>query len=109
MFLFFLLFVTIKIHSQTFYVSHLGNDLNPGTESLPFLTINNAINAMGASGGTCIIREGYYHESVFIDNKDNIIIKAFPNEKARIVKTLVEIDPTNSSKYQKINESNQGR
>ena len=36
-----------------------------------------------------------------------IDIKA--NEKARIVKTLVEIDPTNSSNYQKINESNQGR
>ena len=66
MFLFFLLFVTIKIHSQTFYVSLQGNDLNPGTEPLPFLTINNAINAMGASGGTCIIREGYYHDIVSV-------------------------------------------
>ena len=84
MFLFFLLFVTIKIHSQTFYVSHQGNDLSPGTESLPFLTINNAINAMGASGGTCIIREGYYHERVLLENRDNIIIKAFPNEKVII-------------------------
>ena len=36
---------------------------------------------MGASGGTCIIREGYYHENVFMNNKDNIIIKAFPSEK----------------------------
>ena len=73
MFLFFLLFATI-IHSQTFYVSTQGNDSNPGTESLPFLTINNAINAMGASGGTCIIREGYYHESIFMNNKDNTYI-----------------------------------
>ena len=83
MFLFFLLFATI-IHSQTFYVSTQGNDSNPGTESLPFKTINNAIDAMGASGGTCIIREGYYHESVLINDKNNIIIKAFPNEKVII-------------------------
>jgi hypothetical protein len=50
---------------------------------------------------------------LFFDAKSDEIVKiyseAFPNEKARIVKTLVEIDPTNSSKYQKINESNQGR
>ena len=75
--LFFLLLLSRSIHSQTFYVSQEGNDLNPGTESLPFLTINNAINSMGVSGGTCIIREGYYHESVVISNKDNIYIKSF--------------------------------
>ena len=50
---------------------------------------------------------------LFFDAKSDEIVKiyseAFPNEKARIVKTLVEIDPTNSSKYQKITESNQGR
>ena len=84
MILFFLLLLSRSIHSQTFYVSQQGNDLNPGTESLPFLTINNAINSMGVSGGTCSIREGYYHESVVINNKDNIIIKSFPNEKAII-------------------------
>ena len=84
MILFFLLLLSRSIHSQTFYVSQEGNDLNPGTESLPFLTINNAINSMGVSGGTCIIREGYYHESVVISNKDNIYIKSFPNEKVII-------------------------
>ena len=80
MILFFLLFSSKSIQSQTFYVSTQGNDSNPGTESLPFKTINNAIDAVGASGGTCIIREGYYHESVLINDKNNIIIKAFPNE-----------------------------
>ena len=43
---------------------------------------------------------------LFFDAKADEITKiyseSFPNEKARIVKTLVEIDPTNSSKYQKI-------
>ena len=50
---------------------------------------------------------------LFFDAKADEIVKiyseAFPNEKARIVKTLVELDPTNSSKYQKILESNQGK
>ena len=50
---------------------------------------------------------------LFFDAKSDEIVKiyseAFPNEKARIVKTLIEIDPTNSSKYQKILESNQGK
>jgi len=50
---------------------------------------------------------------LFFDAKSDEIVKiyseAFPNEKARIVKTLVELDPTNSSKYQKILESNQGK
>lgn len=50
---------------------------------------------------------------LFFDAKSDEIVKiyseAFPNEQARIVKTLVEIDPTNSSKYQKILESNQGK
>ncbi|GIR18080.1 MAG: hypothetical protein CM15mP32_2670 [Flavobacteriaceae bacterium] len=55
-----------------------------------FLTINNAINAMGASGGTCIIREGYYHESIFMNNKDNIIIKAF------LMKKLLSTAPSQS-------------
>ncbi|MGY8932109.1 MAG: type IX secretion system protein PorD [Flavobacteriales bacterium] len=48
---------------------------------------------------------------LFFDAKSDEIVKiyseAFPNEQARIVKTLVEIDPTNSSKYQKILNSNQ--
>ena len=47
-----------------------------------------------------------------IDNLDVDFTNEFTvisGEKARIVKTLVEIDPTNSSKYQKINESNKGR
>jgi len=48
---------------------------------------------------------------LFFDAKSDEIVKiyseAFPNEQARIVKTLVEIDPTNSSKYQKIINPNE--
>lgn len=49
---------------------------------------------------------------IFFDAKNEEIIKiyseSFPNERARIVNTLVEIDPTNSSKYQTINTENKG-
>ena len=49
---------------------------------------------------------------IFFDAKNEEIVKiyseSFPNEKARIVNTLVEIDPTNSSKYQTITTENKG-
>tara|TARA_B100000925_G_scaffold291580_1_gene280208 strand:- start:1373 stop:2239 length:867 start_codon:yes stop_codon:yes gene_type:complete len=45
---------------------------------------------------------------IFFDAKAdeivNIYSEAFPNEKARIVKTLLEIDPSNSTKYQLITQ-----
>ena len=46
---------------------------------------------------------------LFFDAKSDEIIKiyseAFPNEKARISKTLMEIDPSHSTKYQAITKS----
>ena len=43
---------------------------------------------------------------LFFDAKSDEITKiyseAFPNEQARIIKTLIEIDPSRSSKYQDI-------
>ena len=45
---------------------------------------------------------------IFFDAKTdeivNIYSDAFPNEQARIIKTLVEVDPSNSTKYQSISE-----
>jgi len=49
---------------------------------------------------------------IFFDAKSDEIIKiyseAFPNEKARIAKTLIEIDPSHSTKYQAITNSSEG-
>ena len=39
----------------------------------------------------------------------NIYSEAYPNEQDRIIKTLIEIDPTNSSTYQSITENSEGR
>ncbi len=45
---------------------------------------------------------------LFFDAKSdeiiNIYSEAFPNEQARIIKTLIEIDPANSTKYQAITQ-----
>ena len=50
--------------------------------------------------------------TLFFDAKADEIVKiyseAFPNEQARIIKTLVEIDPAHSSKYQAIIKSEGG-
>ena len=50
---------------------------------------------------------------LFFDAKSDEITKiyseAYPNEQARIIKTLVEINPTNSSKYQSITQSSEGK
>ena len=49
---------------------------------------------------------------LFFDAKSDEIVKiyseGFPNEQARIIKTLVEIDPAHSSKYQAITKSEEG-
>lgn len=50
---------------------------------------------------------------LFFDSKSteitNIYSEAYPNEQARVIKTLVEIDPSNSSLYQAITENSEGR
>ena len=50
---------------------------------------------------------------LFFDSKSteitNIYSEAYPNEQARIIKTLVEIDPSNSSLYQAITGNSEGR
>jgi hypothetical protein len=56
-FLFFL--ITSVMSSQDYYVDNQGNDSNPGSESLPFKTINKAIEAVEA-GGTIYVMDGIY-------------------------------------------------
>ena len=50
---------------------------------------------------------------IFFDAKADEITKiyseAFPNEQARIIKLLTEIDPTNSAKYQAITAKSEGK
>lgn len=52
--------------SNLFYVSLAGDDENPGTQSLPWRTIQNAANTI-QSGQTAIITAGDYNEHVTIN------------------------------------------
>jgi hypothetical protein len=51
-----------------------------------------------------------YFVQIVMDSKSeeliNIFTEAFPEEKSRVVQILVEIDPANKAKYEKINSAN---
>ena len=60
-------FCTLVLHAPVFageyYVSVLGSDSNPGTQALPWRTIQKAASILGP-GDTLFIRQGIYHETV---------------------------------------------
>ena len=66
-----------------YYVATNGSDQNPGTLDEPWLTIQHAATNL-AAGDTVLIREGTYHESVYIGQGGSegnpITFSAYPNE-----------------------------
>lgn len=54
------------------YTTAVGNDANPGTQALPFRTINHAIS-VAAAGNTIFVDAGTYAENVVVDK--TLIIK----------------------------------
>ena len=68
-FLTFYAFSTVSLAAgNTYYVDQnhlLANDFNPGTEELPWLTIQHAADTVQA-GDTVIVREGAYSERVTV-------------------------------------------
>ena len=88
--LIFVLTSTIGHSQSTYYVATNGSNSNLGTESNPFLTIEKAISSFGASGGTCFIKGGTYHEEINLSNQNNINIKAYADEYV-IIDGTVEI------------------
>jgi len=78
--LIFVLTSTIGHSQSTYYVATNGSNSNLGTESNPFLTIDKAIGSFGASGGTCFIKGGTYHEEISLQSLNNITIKAYAND-----------------------------
>src|SRR5215831_2556776 len=58
------LFLVAGCHGATYYVdANIGNDSNPGTQALPFKTINRGTGAMSA-GDTLLVGPGIYPESI---------------------------------------------
>ncbi|HEC75800.1 MAG TPA: hypothetical protein ENI33_00885, partial [Thermoplasmatales archaeon] len=79
----------IKIEKiNAYYVATWGNDTNPGTFDMPWLTIQHASNIMKA-GDIVFIRNGIYHEQVFTTKNGNstdgyITFSAYPGERVVI-------------------------
>ncbi|MCF8365992.1 MAG: right-handed parallel beta-helix repeat-containing protein, partial [Bacteroidales bacterium] len=74
-------------HQEVFYVDKHhpeADDENPGTESLPWLTIQHALD-VALPGDSVLIREGIYEEALTSKNNGNameghIVFAAFPGE-----------------------------
>ena len=60
------------IYPAEYYISTLGDSLNPGTFNSPFLYVQQAVDIMEA-GDICYIRQGVYSENIIIDNKDGTV------------------------------------
>jgi hypothetical protein len=74
-------------HAAIYFVSESGDDDNPGTESLPWQTIQKAADNMVA-GDVCYIRAGTYRETVRPANSGTagspITFEAYPGESVVI-------------------------
>jgi hypothetical protein len=75
-----------------YYVSHSGNDTNPGTLTQPFRTVAKGVSVLQA-GDILNLRGGIYVEAVDVAGKhgtatDNIIIRSYPGETAYIDASL---------------------
>ncbi len=69
---------------HVYYVATNGSDQNPGTLDEPWLTIQHAAESL-AAGDIVLIREGTYHESVYIGQGGNegnpVTFSAYPDER----------------------------
>jgi hypothetical protein len=79
------LFLVTIAGAADYFVSISGLDTNPGTEALPWRTIQKAANSL-AAGDTAWVRTGIYKERVTVNVSGNptggpVSFRAFPGEK----------------------------
>ncbi len=82
-------------NAATYYVATSGDDSNPGTMELPFLTISKAANIV-SPGDECVIREGTYREHVVIQD-DNVTFRRYRNERVVVTGSDLVSDWTQHS------------
>jgi len=77
----------VRADGQTYYVASTGSDSNPGSEALPWRTIQKAANTLVA-GDTVYLKAGTYHERVIPQNPGNatgaITYAAYPGAAVTI-------------------------
>lgn len=78
----------------THYVAQNGNDTNPGTELLPWLTIRKAADT-AVAGNTVCVKQGTYNERLIPLNSGSlsnpIVFTAYPGESVTIDGTGISI------------------
>ena len=75
--------------------NQLGNDSNLGTKNCPYKTVNYAIS-MANNGNIIEIHEGVYHETILIQNFENLTIKSSEGERVVFDGTISIKDDLNS-------------
>lgn len=68
------------IPAGAFFVAPSGNDLGPGTQGLPWQTVQHAVST-APSGATIVLRGGRYHESVTFPYAEAFTLQPYPNEQ----------------------------
>ncbi|MDP2895776.1 MAG: choice-of-anchor Q domain-containing protein [bacterium] len=82
---------TGQVSGATWHVAPppLGNDSNPGTEGLPFATIQHGIDA-SSDGDTVTVAQGTYQENVKFKGKNIFLTGTNPLDPDVIAKTIIQ-------------------
>jgi|GEM_PF-568162 len=91
-------YVPVEAAAKTYYVATTGSDSNPGTEALPFATLQKAVDTMVA-GDTTLVKNGTYTKQTdrgaFVRFTRSgtadawITLKAYPGHLPKIVSTVL--------------------
>ena len=80
-------FMLSSIYSKNIYVAKDGDDSNPGTEELPYLTISKAAS-IAVAGDVVFIKKGTYEETLSPSNSglagSPIIFQSYPGDQVII-------------------------
>ena len=83
--------ISLTLTAAELYVAPppLGNNKNPGTEELPFATVQKGMNA-AADGDTVIVAEGIYIENILFNAKNIILRSTDPLDPGVVANTIID-------------------
>lgn len=75
-----------SVGSLNLFVAKSGSEVNSGTYTSPYASIQQAVNAIGDLNGTITILDSeWYREAVNISSKGNITLQSARNHRAKVV------------------------
>lgn len=91
-------FVLVLFCFSTFFnFSHLKDSIVDINGNGDFTSITDCVRNTSV-GDSCLVKEGRYHEEIIIDDKEDITIKGFEDERPIIDGTIV-LKPNNNKKW----------